>query len=202
MQSNSSKFDRSSDGDLKYLKLVLRYSFCLLFGFLLIAKAHRCSKRHRLTPEEKEQVVANELTNYFLAFWCVKYVNKFLYDCFVATQKNLAKKAKQNILAKKRTKRTEFRWEVTMIYMHGAQLPVPFLPIRPGKQTEIAKYLCRKYSPHFTNLKMAKVFVHHTLKLYDARPDNDNKDPFRDKRGENRKRTKRDNPRLGFGVGV
>ena len=81
-----------------------------------------------------------------------------------------------------------------MIYMHGAQLPVPFLPIRPGKQTEIAKYLCRKYSPHFTNLKMAKVFVHHTLKLYDARPDNDNKDPFRDKRGENRKRTKRDNP--------
>jgi hypothetical protein len=109
----------------------------------------------------------------------------------VDVQKKLAREEKQNELAKKRIKRTELRWEVTMLWKNGAQLPIPFLPIPPDKQISVVRYICQKYPEHFPNLGMAQVYVSRTVKGFKNRPDN--KAPFRDKRGETRQRKKRNN---------
>ena len=61
----------------------------------------------------------------------------FTYLLLVDKQKKLAQEEKKNELTKKRIKRTEFRWEVTMMWKNGAQLPIPFLPVPPRKQANI-----------------------------------------------------------------
>ena len=103
----------------------------------------------------------------------------------------MATKLKQNELAIKRMQRNELSWEVSMIWKNGAQMSPPFLPIPPGKQINIARYIMHKYPALFTKLVSAKSFVSRVVKKYKNRPDN--KQPFRDKRGENHPTQKRNN---------
>ena len=108
------------------------------------------------------------------------------------SQKRRVKEEKKNQLAIKRTSENELCWEAVMIYQHGSQPAPPFLPIVPRKQIAITRYLLAQYSHRFPKLNTAKVFVNRAIKKFKDRPDN--KAPFRDKRGENRARTKRNNP--------
>ena len=102
------------------------------------------------------------------------------------------KEQKKNELTIKRTSEAELCWEAIMIYKHGSQPVAPLLPIPPRKQIGIARYFLIQYPNRFQKLITAKVFVHRAIKKFEGRPDN--QAPFRDKRGENRVRSKRNNP--------
>ena len=104
----------------------------------------------------------------------------------IKRQKKLAIKVKQISLI-------ALRHKIIGIYEHGIHLPN--FQFGPKKPVQIVAYLQATY-PVYAAKAAAKSFVYRAIKRYKTAQETPHLDPFRDRRGENRKSPKRKNPEI------
>ena len=106
--------------------------------------------------------------------------------------KKLQQRSKKKLDIKiKQVKLIALRHEVVALWNFG--MHTTNRQFAPKNSRAIAQYLQSKYE-QYANFETARTFVYRAVKRFKNAAENPHLDPHRDRRGENRKRTKRDDP--------
>ena len=104
-----------------------------------------------------------------------------------------AKRQKKRIIAIKHVELSRIQHEVVNMYQHGAF--TDRFQFRPRQSKSIIQFIQATY-PQYAKYDTAKSFFYRTIKKFKNREAVPHMDPFRERRGENKRKSKSDNPRI------
>ena len=105
-----------------------------------------------------------------------------------------AKKARKIQVQTKKVSILSLRHKIIGLWQHGMNMPPRFV-FPPHKRPKIVEYLQATY-PAYARKAAAKSLVQRVVKRFQNAGDSPHLDPFRDRRGENRRSPKRKNPEI------
>ena len=101
------------------------------------------------------------------------------------------RKRKKIAIKTKQVSLVALRHKVVSLWEHGANMDE--FQFRPKQSKHIIQFMQATY-PHYARYEAAKSFVFRALKRYKEAATTPHLEPHRDRRGENKKKTKRENP--------
>lgn len=163
------------------------------------------NQRRRSTRNRRAPVAANQNTAY--AFRPkLKYENSYrvgtTVGLFVVSSRKRraptaeqieAKRLKQVSIKTKQVSLVALRHEVVSLWNHG--MHTENLQFGPKNARKIAEFLQTKHPEKYAKIETARTFVYRALKRFKTAAEQPHLEPHRDRRGENRRSTKRKDPR-------
>lgn len=134
----------------------------------------------------------------------LKYINSFANTdgVFFLSKRKRTPPTAEELESRKQKKRSiqirkvslvALRHKVVSIWEHG--MHTPEFQFGPGNSAKIIEWMQFKY-PAYEKKAAAKSFFYRALKRFKTRDETPELEPHRDKRGENKKKTKRENPEI------
>ena len=186
------------------LRVLCRFSAHISLRTMIAANQIRRSSRIR--NRELPPLSPNQKTTHRIVFTPkLKYINSFVNDegVLILSKRKRSPPTADEIERRKQKKRNiqiakvslvALRHEVVSIWQHG--MYKDNFQFGPQNTTKIIGWMQATYPEQYSKKAAAKSFVYRALKRYKERLENPHLEPHRDRRGENRRKTKREDPRV------